>query len=242
MKRYGQYCPVARAAEILAERWTLLVIRELLWGEDRFTGIARGLPRMSPSLLAARLRELQRAGLVQRHVVDGEPRYRLTPAGAELEPLLTQMAMWGARWMHELRPDEFDPVLLMLQIHRESQSVRMPEQATTVQVHFRDAPTGQQRWWLVLSRSGGVDVCDSYPGFPVSVWLETEVSILTRIWMGDMTWSAALRDEVLSLTGDHAACHALPTWLHVSPFATVERAPVSLPRWPNQASSSGAPL
>lgn len=81
MKRYGQYCPVARAAEILAERWTPLIIRELLWGEDRFNAIARGLPRMSPSLLAARLRELQRAGLVRRDVVDGEPRYRLTEAG-----------------------------------------------------------------------------------------------------------------------------------------------------------------
>lgn len=230
MKRYGQYCPVARAAEILAERWTLLVIRELLWGEDRFNTIARGLPRMSPSLLSARLRELQRAGLVQRDMIDGEPRYRLTEAGQELRPLLEQMGAWGVRWMHELRPDEFDPVLLMLHIKRESQPARMPEQAATVQLHFRDAPTGQQRWWLVLSQSGGADVCDTDPGFQVSVWLDTEVPTLTRIWLGDMSWSAALRGETLRLAGDSAACRALPHWLGVSPFAAVERAALPLHR------------
>ncbi|SCG48964.1 winged helix-turn-helix transcriptional regulator [Micromonospora halophytica] len=230
MKRYGQYCPVARAAEILAERWTLLVVRELLWGEDRFSAIARGVPRMSPSLLATRLRELQRTGLVCREIVDGEPRYRLTPAGQELRPLLEQMGAWGARWMHELRPDEFDPTLLMVDIRRDSQPARMPEKATTVQIHFRDAPPGQQRWWLVLSRAGGADVCDTDPGFPISIWLETEVSTLTRIWMGDMSWSAALRHELLSLAGETAACRALPGWLDASPFAAVERAPVPLRR------------
>jgi HxlR-like helix-turn-helix len=185
---------------------------------------------MSPSLLATRLRELQRAGLVQRHMVAGEPRYSLTPAGKELEPLLRQMGAWGVRWMQELRPDEFDPSLLMLHISRESQPARMPERAATVQVHFRDAPIGQQRWWLVLSRSGGADVCDTDPGFPVSVWMETDVPALTRVWMGEMSWAEALRDEALLLTGDRAACRALPDWLHVSPFAAVERAAVSLPR------------
>lgn len=230
MKRYGQYCPVARAAEILAERWTLLVIRELLWGEDRFNAIARGVPRMSPSLLAARLRELQRTGLVERNMIDGEPRYRLTPAGEELRPLVEQLGAWGVRWMHDLRPDEFDPVLLMLHIQRESQPARMPERATTVQLRFRDAPSGQQRWWLVLSRSGGADVCDTDPGFPVSVWLETELPTLTRIWLGDLSWSVALRDEALLLTGDHTACRALPQWLDVGAFAAVERAAVPLTR------------
>ncbi|NUP64597.1 MAG: helix-turn-helix transcriptional regulator [Nonomuraea sp.] len=230
MKRYGQHCPVARAAEVLAERWTLLVIRELLWGEDRFNGIARGLPRMSPSLLAARLRELDRAGLVERHVVGGEPRYRLTPAGRELEPLLEVMAAWGVRWMQDARPDEFDPALLLLQIRREAQPARMPERAATVQLHFSDARDGQRRWWLVLSRTGGADVCDTDPGFPVSVWMETEVPTLTRIWMGDLTWSSAVRAEALRLTGDRTACRALPGWLHVSPMAGVERAAASLPR------------
>lgn len=230
MKRYGQYCPVARAAEILAERWTLLIIRELLWGEDRFNAIARGVPRMSPTLLATRLRELQRAGLVQRDVADDEPRYRLTPAGLELRPLLEQMGAWGVRWIHDLRPDEFDPAMLLVDMRREVRPARLPEKATAVQLLFRDAPSGQQRWWLVLSRAGGLDACDTDPGFPVRVWVETEVPTLTRIWMGDMSWSGALRDGLLSLVGDTAACRALPEWLDVSPFAAVERAAVPLLR------------
>jgi hypothetical protein len=167
---------------------------------------------------------------VQRHVVDGEPRYRLTPAGEELRPLVEQMGAWGVRWMHQMRPEEFDPVILMLQISRESQPARMPAQAATVQLDFRATPAAQQRWWLVLSQSGGADACDTDPGYPVSVWLETDVPTLTRIWMGDMSWSAALGGELLRLTGDSAACRALPEWLDVSPFAAVERAAVSLPR------------
>jgi DNA-binding HxlR family transcriptional regulator len=230
VKRYGQYCPVSRAAEILAERWTLLVIRELLWGESRFHAIARGLPRMSPSLLAARLRELQRAGVVERDVVDGESRYTLTAAGRELRPLVEQMGAWGARWMHELRPDEFDPTLLMMHINRDAEPDAMPVRPATVEVRFSDAPAGQRHWWLVLSRSAGADVCDADPGFPVVVWMDTEVPVLTRVWMGDLTWSAALRDERLRLSGDGPACRALPGWLGVSSFAAVERATVPLPR------------
>ena len=142
MKRYGQYCPVARAAEVLAERWTLLVIRELLWGQDRFNAIARGVPRMSPTLLATRLRQLQRAGLVQHRTVDGEARYRLTAAGEELRPVLELMGAWGVRWMQDVRPEEYDPALLMLDIGRGSDPDRMPERPATIQLHFADAPAG----------------------------------------------------------------------------------------------------
>lgn len=230
MKRYGQYCPVARAAEVLSERWTLLVVREMLWGADRFNAIARGVPRMSPSLLAARLRELQRVGLVQQRVIDGEPRYQLTRAGQELKPLVEQMGAWGARWMYELRPEEFDPTLLMLDISRDSDPERMPLRPVTVEVDFAGAPTHERLWWLVLSRSQGVDVCNTDPGFPVSVWVETDVPTLTHIWMGDKAWSTALRSETLRLTGDATACRALPGWLSVSRFANVERAEVSLSR------------
>lgn len=229
-KHYDQYCPVARAAEILAERWTLLVLRELLWGEERFNGIARGVPRMSPSLLATRLRELQRAGLLRRDMVDDEPRYRLTQAGLELRPVLEQMGAWGVRWIHDLRSDDFDPAMLLIDMKREARSSRLPETATAVQLYFRDARSGQQRWWLVLSRSGGLDACDTDPGFAVSVRVETDVPTLTRVWMGDMSWAAALRDGLLTVAGDTAACRALPQWLDVSPFAAVERAEVGLHR------------
>lgn len=229
MKRYGQYCPVARAAEVLAERWTLLVVRELLWGNERFTDIARGVPRMSPSLLSARLRELQRVGLVERHLHEGEPRYRLTAAGAELRPLLEGMGAWGQRWMQRLHPEEFDPTLLMLDIARTVDPTHLPSRAVTVEVLLPTAPARQRHWWLVLS-AAGVDACDVDPGHPVSVWLDTDAETLTRIWLGELPWAQAREDGVLRLHGDAAAVRALPGWLGVSPFAAVPRAAEPLSR------------
>lgn len=230
MKRYGQFCPVARAAEVLAERWTVLIIRELLAGEDRFNAIARGVPRMSPSLLAARLRELQRAGLVRRQVVDGEPRYRLTEAAAELEPLIRGLGEWGMRWMRQLRADDFDPSVLMLDIKRQARTDRMPDRRATVEFSFSDMPPAARRWWLVMSRSEGADVCDHDPGRPVDVWVETAVPTLTRVWLGEISWPAALRERLVRLSGDVRTCRALPGWLGTSSFAEVSRAGAPLPR------------
>ena len=229
MKRYGQYCPVARAAEILAERWTLLVLRELLWGNERFTDIARGVPRMSPSLLSTRLTELRRAGLVNRYVEGGDPRYRLTPAGADLRPVLEHIGMWSQRWMHQLRADEFDPALLMLDISREVDPARLPARPVTVEINLTAVPDRYRHWWLVLSREG-VDVCDTDPGFPTAVWLDTDPQTLTRLWLGDTDWTSALRSDALKLRGDRAACRALPDWLGTSRFAAVERVSPSLAR------------
>jgi DNA-binding HxlR family transcriptional regulator len=155
VKRYGQYCPVSRAAEVLAERWTLLVIRELLWGNDRFNAIGRGVPRMSPSLLSTRLRELERSGIVTRELVDGEPRYRLTQAGLELRPLLELTGAWGQRWMQDLRENEYDPAVLMIDIargpaapnrdDRRAGAVRSPAALPSVVVDLRPGRTRRLR-------------------------------------------------------------------------------------------------
>ncbi|MFQ1003057.1 winged helix-turn-helix transcriptional regulator [Modestobacter sp. SSW1-42] len=229
MKRYGQYCPVARAAEVLAERWTLLVVRELLWGNERFTDIARGVPRMSPSLLSARLRELQRAGLVDRRLEHGEPRYRLTPAGRELQPLVEGLGAWGQRWMHRLRPEESDPVLLMLDIGRTVDPARLPARPVTVEVRFPDATGRHRHWWLVLSRQG-LDVCDVPPGSPVAAWLDTDPATLTRVWLGELSWAAAAGTGGVVLHGDSTVVRALPGWLGTSPFAAVPLGTPPLPR------------
>lgn len=231
MKQYGQYCPVSRAAEVLSERWTLLVIRELLWGNDRFNAIARGVPRMSPTMLTARLRELERAGIVERVLLDAEPRYRLTPAGLELEPLVEQFGAWGQRWMHEIRDDEFDPALLMLDLGREigRRTSGLPSAASTIHLDLTGVPQRYRRWWLTFSPEG-LDVCDADPGRPVDVWMETDTATLTRVWLGQETWSAARREERLSLHGDTSACEALPTWLGTSRFAVVPPASPGLPR------------
>ncbi len=230
MKRYGQYCPVARAAEVLSERWTLLVIRELLWGNERFNAIARGVPRMSPSLLTSRLRELERVGLVERTLDGGGSRYHLTAAGAELEPLIEQMGAWGQRWMHQLRPDELDPSMLMLDMSREIDASRLPATAVTVEI-LLDSPgrPGADRWWLVLG-SGGVDACDADPGFTPAAWLQTSTATLTRIWMGDESWAHAVQAGLLKAHGDSTTCRDIPGWIGVSRFAGIDRAVPGLPR------------
>ncbi len=231
MKSYGQYCPVARAAEILAERWTLLVIRELLWGNERFNAIARGVPRMSPSLLSTRLRQLERVGMVQRRIVDGEPRYRLTPAGMELMPIVEQIGVWGQRWMQQIRDDEYDPAVLMLDISREvgADPSRLPRNASTVQIELAQVPDRYRDWWLVFSASG-LDVCDTDPGHPVQAWLATDPATLTEIWLGRLSWAVAIQAQTLRIHGDARVCRAVPTWLGVSRFAAVEPAPQPLTR------------
>jgi DNA-binding HxlR family transcriptional regulator len=231
VKRYGQYCPVARAAEVLDQRWTLLVIRELLWGNDRFNAIARGVPRMAPALLSTRLRELQHAGLLERRVLDGEPRYRLTPAGLELRPIVEQLGAWGQRWMQHLRADEYDPALLMLDISREAAAdpARLPAKPTTVQLELSAVPERYRNWWLVFSATG-IDVCDSDPGRTIQVWLTTDVATLTRIWLGQISWTEAVRTGTLQTHGERAASDAVPHWLGVSRFATVEPASTPLLR------------
>ena len=230
MKRYCQYCPVARAAEILAERWTLLVVREMLWGNDRFNAIARGVPRMSPTLLSTRLHQLQHAGIVERRVVDGEPRYTLTPAGLELRPLVEAMGAWGQRWMQQLVDDDFDPTLLMIDIGREPRGEANGLPQSPAVVHLRLGPTGRHlQWWLVFSGQG-VDVCDTDPGQPVRAWLETDVETLTRLWLGQVDWADAVAREALRLHGESAVCRDVRRWLGVSRFAAVEPATVSLAR------------
>jgi DNA-binding HxlR family transcriptional regulator len=231
MSRYGQYCPVARAAEILGQRWTMLIIRELLWGNDRFNAIARGVPRMSPSLLSARLRELERVGLVERETVAREARYHLTPAGHELMPLIEQIGAWGQRWMQEILEDEYDPALLMLDIGREinADPARRAPRTSVVQVELAAVPERYRSWWWVFSPDG-VDVCDTDPGQVVRAWLGTDPATLTRIWLGQLSWAQAVRDETGRLHGDAATVRELPNWVGVSRFAAIEPAPVPLKR------------
>jgi DNA-binding HxlR family transcriptional regulator len=231
VKRYGQYCPVSRAAEVSAERWTLLVIRELLWGNDRFNAIARGVPRMSPSLLSTRLRELESSGIVIRTLVDGEPRYHLTEAGRELQPLVEMTGAWGQRWMQELRENEYDPAVLMLDIAREValRPDSMPPAEVAVELELTGVPQRYRRWWWVFGPSG-LDVCDTDPGKTVQLWLETDARTLTEIWMGRRSWPQAVRSQELHLHGDRSARTALPTWLGTYHFADVPLAAVPIPR------------
>jgi DNA-binding HxlR family transcriptional regulator len=219
---YHQFCPVAKAMELLDERWTMLIIRELVSGSSRFNELRRGVPRMSPTLLSRRLSQLVRAGVVERSSEGREVRYLLTPAGQELAPVVRALGAWGIRWIGELGDEDLDPKLLLWDMHRNVDRAAVPSERTVVQFRFLDMPTKLRDWWLVIT-SDDVDVCDADPGFDVGVTIATDLRVMTRIWRGDLVWSDALRSGELDIAGSPKLRKSVPQWFSLSAFAKVPR-------------------
>jgi DNA-binding HxlR family transcriptional regulator len=222
MTAYGQFCPVAKAMELLDERWTMLLVRELLEGSQHFNALRRGLPRMSPALLSTRLRTLTRAGVIERFQDGNRVSYTLTPAGKELRPIVEALGQWGIRWIPELGDEDLDPHLLMWDVRRNVDLEAVPAGRTVLHFVFRDVPGASRDWWLVIT-SEGVDLCDADPGQAVTVTLDTGLRTLTRVWRGDLTWAEALRSGALELHGAAPVRRAVPRWLRLSAFAPVPR-------------------
>lgn len=219
---YGQFCPVARAMELLDERWTLLVVRELLAGSRHFNELRRGVPKMSPALLSKRLRTLVRAGVVERSEEGNRVAYELTPAGRELHTVVEALGAWGTRWMPQLGDEHLDPHLLLWDIHRNLDPDALPPARTVLAFHIHDARPRDRDWWIVAA-DGEVDLCDEDPGHEVTARLETSLETLTHIWIGEITWDDAVRARVLEIHAPDDVRRQLPTWLKLSAFAAVPR-------------------
>ena len=219
---YGQFCTVARGAEVFGERWTPLVVRELLCGSTRFNDIRRGVPRMSPSLLAQRLRKLEEIGVVRR-VASGE--YHLTGAGEELRPIVMALGHWGARWIgSRLKRGQLDAGFLMWDIRRFVRLDEMPRNRCVV-IHFRftDAHAGERRWWLVVE-NGSADLCRDDPGREVTLVVESTVLALTEIWTGDREPAEVIATGALRVNGAPRDARDLWRWLGRSAFADTRAA------------------
>ena len=223
MQTYSQFCPVAKAAELLDGPWTLLVLRELCTGSSHWGELRRGLPRMSPSLLSKRLKTLVRAGVVDRFQDGDTVVYRLTDAGAELRPLIETLGTWGTRWIGELGNPDYDPHLLLWDMHRRVDLAALPPVRTVVHFTFRGLPADVRDWWLVLGADGVVDVCDDDPGFGDNVVVDADLRTLVWVWRGDLGWHDALSSGRIRLHGPAALRRALPGWFRLSVFATVPR-------------------
>lgn len=217
MFKYGQYCPVAMATEILGDRWTLLIVRELLSGVCHFNALERGLPGISRGLLAERLRRLEQAGVLEKQVqTDRRQRtaYRLTQAGRELEGVIQALLLWGARWaFDEPRPEDLDPVLLMWWMRGRVVAENLPPTRVVVQFDF----TGPQveTYWLVLTRED-VSICLTAPGFPVDMVLTGHLSSFFKLWLGRLTYGAALSSAALRVDAPPVLARAFPTWFAYS--------------------------
>jgi DNA-binding HxlR family transcriptional regulator len=222
-REYGQYCPVTLGSEVLADRWTPLILREMVLGSTRFNDIERGLPGISRTLLSQRLRHLERKGVV-RCVPARTGRgneYELTPAGRDLEPVLTAIGEWATRWLyHDPVPEEVDPVGLTWWMHRRVATEQLPDRRVVVEFHYTGADP--LTIWLVLDR-GEPSVCVKHPGFDTDVLVTTEPVAFMRVFSGIDSLEQARRKGAVELAGPPSLVRQFGKWFLWSPFAPAVR-------------------
>lgn len=225
MIRYGQYCPIAKALELLAERWTLLIVRELLMGSRRFNELRRGMPLIAPSVMSQRLKVLANHEIVVRESEsEGHTySYRLTAAGEELRPLIMHLGTWGQRWSRSrMATHDLDASFLMWDIRRNLHVEHLPPQAV-IFFEFPDAKKGMKHWWLVVE-APEIDLCLDDPGREVDITLVSSLRTMTQIWMGDLSLGQARAQGLLKVSGATVLARSLGKWLGASPFAHVQPA------------------
>jgi DNA-binding HxlR family transcriptional regulator len=224
MKGYGQYCPLALAAELLCERWTLLIISRVIDGCTQFNAIHRGVPRITPAMLAKRLVEIERAGLITRPKASrGAARtYQLTEAGASLAPLIEQMAVWGQHWARDMRVDDMDPAFLAWSMSVRIDTARLPPGRVVIQYQFSGAPFECRNFWMVMS-DGEVDMCFKDPGFEVDLVVRSDLRRFIEAWRGMRDLRAEIRSGQIQVLGSRELAQRLPDWLKLSQLAPYER-------------------
>jgi DNA-binding HxlR family transcriptional regulator len=210
------------AAEIVCSRWTMLLLRELLSGSTRFNELRRGVPRMSPTLLSKRLKELEQAGLISTSASGpaGVTEYRLTAAGEDLRGVVMSLGGWGQRWIESsLTLKNLDPSLLMWDMRRNIAPSSLPARLCTVQFVYPELSTGTNKWWLVIDGSD-VDLCSIDPGHEIDLYVHSTLRSMTAVWMGHATLKAEIEAGNIKLTGDNAIARSIHGWLGLGVFAS----------------------
>lgn len=230
MAGYGQYCPVAQALEIVGDRWTLLIIRDMLTGTQHFNDLLRGLPGLSRGLLAKRLRQLEAAGVVEKRTMAAGRRttaYHLTEAGRALEGVIDALLVWGSEWAFgEPTPEQLDPLLLMWWLRSGVRPDALPAGRVTVQFSFTGnerAPSQRATYWLVLARED-VTVCLTDPGHPLDLLVTADLAAFFQVWVGRLAYDEALRGGAVRVEGLPRLVRAFPQWFALSPAAPAVRA------------------
>jgi DNA-binding HxlR family transcriptional regulator len=221
MSKYGQFCPIAKAAEVLGERWTLLIVRELLLGSTRFNELQRALPQMSPSLLTTRLEELQEADLIVKQKAHGQrfSTYHLTPDGRELSGVVEALATWGMRSVRSgIDKSDLDAEFLMWDIRRRIDTDELPNQHSVLRFHFPDQKKLRD-WWLIVD-GAEVDLCTKEPRRDADLNVIGDLRTLVDVWMGNLSISAARNSQRLKLIGSSAVSRRFSKWFTLSAMAT----------------------
>lgn len=213
MKSYGQFCPLAQATQLLCERWTLLVVRELLAGSTRFNALQKGVPLMSPTLLSERLKRLAAAGVINLSGSKGNYTYHLTSAGLELRPVVELLGAWGHRWSRSnLSKGDLDAGLLMWDMRRSVNPAIFPKHRIVVQFEYPDAQKGGKVWWLV-SENGEIDLCRDDPGYEVDIVITCALKTMTEIWTCQKGFRDAVKKGAVEVLGNSKLTNKLQDWL-----------------------------
>lgn len=217
---YGQFCPVSKASEVIGERWTLLIMREILFGSRRYSDLQRGLGKISPSVLSQRLQSLCEAGVLRKVRSKGGFEYHPTRSGEELLPVVKLVGSWGQRWVRsKMTKDELDLEHLILDMQRCIVVAKLPRD-TVIQLDFPDQPASSRCWWL-LATGNSLDLCTQHPGRDANVKIKARVRTMTKVWMGDLPLEEAIRDGSLELEAPLALRKNPRDWLHLSLLADI---------------------
>ena len=226
MRQYGQFCPIAKSAEIIGDPWSILIVREMLLGSSRFNVLQRGLPRISPTVLNTRLKELEERGVIVKRRLNGQRghAYHLTAAGRELAAVVEALAVWGMRWARDqMGPGDLDVSFLMFDIQRRIDKTALPEGETVLSFQFTDVKNKAfRRWWLICN-GNEVDLCYEDPGKDVDCYVTGALCDLIDIWMGDVPLSKALKAGSVQLTGERHLCRTFSRWFALSAMANTPR-------------------
>jgi DNA-binding HxlR family transcriptional regulator len=243
MMRYGQFCPIAKAAEIVAERWTPLVVAEMLAGSTHFSDIRRGVPLMSQTLLSKRLKELVRVGVVERRGSNPRrPQWHLTQAGRALAPVIQQLGEWGLCYAQDpLQEGDLDVTILTWNIRRRVDPSVFGARRVTVQFEFTDVPRAKRRWWIVNDR-GTVDLCPTDPGFSIDIYITTDIRTMVHVWVGKLSLDAAIRSDRIEVIGPRPLRDRLRAWFLFSPINMNSLSNPLLPSPPGKGKGRAAPV
>ena len=224
MTKYGQFCPIAKSSEILGDTWSILIVREMLLGSTRFSQLQKGLPKISPTILTKRLKELETCGVILKRKLSAQKghEYRLTPAGRELSGVIEALAVWGMRWARdEMEPDDLDATFLMFDIERNIVTNELPDGENVICFQFPDLDDFS-KWWVICD-GNNTDLCYQDPGKDVTAYITANSVDMIKVWMGDLPLSAALRDDKITLLGEPLICNRLRKWFPLSSAAPVPR-------------------
>ena len=222
LNQSGSLCPAVKAADMIGDKWTLLLMRELFMGANRYNAFQRALPRISPTVLSKRLKQMEEDGLVIKKTIAGEKatEYRLTKCGRELAPLINYMSKWGLRWARRrMNEEDLDVGTFMWDFHRSLNTAELPDGETVFSVTFLGLDA-HSKWWLVAN-GDTVDLCTDDPGKDVDLYISGPLPVLAEVWMGDCEVTTAVKADDIRLTGASYLTRSASLWFPKSRYADV---------------------